>query len=79
LLYITNVFLGVLTVNNREKINKSIPSGAGEDDISKPSLWYFNSSHFLNDPIFVTRHNARIDQILPPPWRDRAKLSKLHR
>ncbi|KAG8259750.1 hypothetical protein J6590_008785 [Homalodisca vitripennis] len=31
------------------KINKSIRSGAGEDEIYKPSLWYFDLLHFLND------------------------------
>ncbi|KAG8337730.1 hypothetical protein J6590_015392 [Homalodisca vitripennis] len=31
------------------KINKSISSGAGEDEIYKPSLWYFDLLHFLND------------------------------
>ncbi|PSN42036.1 hypothetical protein C0J52_12277 [Blattella germanica] len=31
------------------KVNKSIRSGAGEDEIYKPSLWYFDLLHFLND------------------------------
>ncbi|KAJ8953479.1 hypothetical protein NQ318_023600, partial [Aromia moschata] len=31
------------------KVNKSIRSGSGEDEIYKPSLWYFDLLHFLND------------------------------
>jgi hypothetical protein len=31
------------------KINKSIRSGAGENDIYKPTLWYFDILDFLND------------------------------
>lgn len=31
------------------KVNKSIRSGAGEDEIYKPSLWYFDLLRFLND------------------------------
>lgn len=31
------------------KVNQSHRSGAGEYDIYKPSLWYFDLLHFLND------------------------------
>ncbi|KAL3287533.1 hypothetical protein HHI36_002001 [Cryptolaemus montrouzieri] len=31
------------------KVNKSIRSGAGEDEIYEPSLWYFDLLHCLND------------------------------
>ncbi|XP_074038616.1 uncharacterized protein [Leptinotarsa decemlineata] len=31
------------------KCNKSNRSGAGEDEIYKPALWYFDLLHFLND------------------------------
>ncbi|KAL3286952.1 hypothetical protein HHI36_001438 [Cryptolaemus montrouzieri] len=31
------------------KVNKSIRSGAGEDEMYKPYLWYFDLLHFLND------------------------------
>lgn len=32
-----------------QKVNKSERSGAGTDDIYKPSLWYFDLLSFLND------------------------------
>ncbi|RZF33858.1 hypothetical protein LSTR_LSTR009882 [Laodelphax striatellus] len=31
------------------KVRKSEMSGAGEEDMCKPSLWYFNLLDFLND------------------------------
>lgn len=39
------------TVYKKElsKVNNSSKSGAGADEIYKPSLWYFEHLHFLND------------------------------
>jgi len=39
------------TVYKKElaKLKKSATSGAGEDDIYKPVLWYFDLFNFLND------------------------------
>ncbi|XP_056641549.1 uncharacterized protein LOC130448286 [Diorhabda sublineata] len=39
------------TVYKREqnKINNSLKSGAGSDEVYKPNLWYFEHLHFLND------------------------------
>jgi len=39
------------TVYKKElsKVNNSSKSGAGADEIYKPSLWYFDLLHFLND------------------------------
>lgn len=39
------------TVYKKElsKVNNSSKSGAGADDIYKPSLWYFDLLQFLND------------------------------
>lgn len=39
------------TVYKKElsKVNKSEKSGAGADDIYKPTLWYFDLLSFLND------------------------------
>lgn len=39
------------TVYKKElnKMNNSLKSGAGADDVYKPSLWYFEHLHFLND------------------------------
>ncbi|XP_026819018.1 uncharacterized protein LOC113557652 [Rhopalosiphum maidis] len=39
------------TVYKKElsKINNSLKSGAGADEIYKPSLWYFDLLHILND------------------------------
>jgi len=39
------------TVYKKElsRVNNSLKSGAGADEIYKPSLWYFNLLHFLND------------------------------
>lgn len=31
------------------KVNASTRSGAGEEEIFKPSLWYFDLLHFLSD------------------------------
>lgn len=31
------------------KVNKSLRSEAGEEDICKPTLWYYNLLNFLND------------------------------
>lgn len=39
------------TVYKKElaKVNNSLKSGAGADDVYKPSLWYFDLLHFLNN------------------------------
>lgn len=41
----------IRTVYRKEllKVNKSIRSGAGDDDIYKPTLWYFDLLSFLYD------------------------------
>lgn len=31
------------------KVNSSLRSGAGEEEIYKPALWYYELLHFLND------------------------------
>ncbi|XP_037917861.1 uncharacterized protein LOC119655801 [Hermetia illucens] len=43
------------TVYKKElsKVKSSEKSGAGADDIYKPSLWYFDLLHFLNDQDFT--------------------------
>lgn len=43
------------TVYKKEllKVKSSEKSGAGADDIYKPSLWYFDRLHFLNDQDFA--------------------------
>ncbi|XP_039281968.1 uncharacterized protein LOC120350884 isoform X2 [Nilaparvata lugens] len=52
------------------KVNKSIRSGAGEDEIYKPSLWYFDLLHFgsMNAtnywPQQNTPHQIRMQQNL---------------
>jgi hypothetical protein len=43
------------------KINKSIRSGAGENDIYKPTLWYFDILDFLNDQEKVRKSKNTID------------------
>lgn len=39
------------TVYRKElaKLNKSVRSGAGDEDVYKPTLWYFDLFQFLND------------------------------
>jgi hypothetical protein len=48
---VTKKINSLRTVYKKElaKINKSIKSGGGENNIYKPTLWYFDILDFLND------------------------------
>ncbi|CAH2012948.1 unnamed protein product [Acanthoscelides obtectus] len=45
----------------RAKIMKSTKSGAGEDDIYNPTLWYFDLLDFLNDQDQIRQSTNTID------------------
>ncbi|KAG5863760.1 hypothetical protein JTB14_030617 [Gonioctena quinquepunctata] len=45
----------------RAKIIQSTKSGAGEDDIYKPSLWYFSLLEFLSDQDQIRKSTNTID------------------
>lgn len=48
---VTKKINSLRTVYKKElaKVKRSAASGSGEEDIYKPSLWYFNIMDFLND------------------------------
>ncbi|KAJ8959379.1 hypothetical protein NQ318_022065 [Aromia moschata] len=49
---------------NKETVTKKLilyVHGTGEDDIYKPSLWYFDKLEFLNDPEKVRPSTSTID------------------
>ncbi|KAL1488632.1 hypothetical protein ABEB36_014432 [Hypothenemus hampei] len=48
-------------VKELSKVNKSIRSGAGDEDIYKPSLWYFDLLSFLNDQETPRKSTSTID------------------
>lgn len=52
------------TVYKKElsKVNNSSKSGAGADEIYKPSLWYFDLLHFLNDQDSRPTRNTMDDE-----------------
>ncbi|KAL1516305.1 hypothetical protein ABEB36_000224 [Hypothenemus hampei] len=51
------------TVYRKElsKVNNSIRSGAGDEDIYKPTLWYFDLLSFLNDQEIPRKSTSTID------------------
>lgn len=48
---VTKKINSLRTVYRKElaKVNKSNRSGAGEDEVYKPTLWYFDLLRFIND------------------------------
>ncbi|KAF5306694.1 hypothetical protein FQR65_LT07249 [Abscondita terminalis] len=42
----------------RRKYIESSRSGAGEDEIAKPSLWYYNKMLFLNEHLQVRKSTS---------------------
>ena len=41
----------------QQKVNKSNRSGAGADEIYKPTLWYYDLLHFLNETPRPSKNN----------------------
>lgn len=69
------------TVYRKEvsKVNKSIKSGAGEDEVYKPSLWYFDLLHFLYDQETPRQSRNTMDEneesvVDEPPEQARKKI-----
>ncbi|KAJ8943799.1 hypothetical protein NQ318_012444 [Aromia moschata] len=60
---VTKKINSLRTVYKKEvaKVIASTKSGTGEDDIYKPSLWYFDKLEFLNDPEKVRPSTSTID------------------
>lgn len=60
---VTKKINSLRTVYKKEvaKVIASTKSGSGEDDIYKPSLWYFDKLEFLSDPEKVRSSRSTID------------------
>lgn len=52
------------TVYKKElgKVNSSLKSGAGADEVYKPKLWYFELLQFLGDQDSTRRGRSTIDE-----------------
>lgn len=61
---VTKKINSLRTVYKKEaaKVSKSSKSGAGESDIYKPTLWYFDMLHFIKDQDQVRESRNTLDE-----------------
>ena len=59
------------------KIRQSKKSGAGLEEMYKPTLWYFEKLHFLRDHVLPRRGTCSAEVNLLPDSEDAVMVSKL--